>query len=335
MPMKPLLIARIINNYYKLIILRKPCLRAVTLAVNYTCQLSCKHCSAQELREKENSAERLSLSQIERLLYEAEKCGAINIHFTGGEPLLYKDFYKIVSLVDADRNILSLVTNGLLLAQESENLKRAKFDLVIVSIDSPYPHIHDKIKGYKGAYKKAWEGIEAARKVGLKVMIAMIATPENLHNGEVDEQISLCRGKGLVLQILPARTVGKWRNDRKVLLDSEGQSRFYKLVGHYDVRWDGQSCYLSPQCLATRERLYINSNGDVFPCDFIQFSFGNVKYESLVDIWHRMLNTYPFNRKNPVCLSAFDEEFINNFIMPDSEILSSVKPLKQIPTLKD
>jgi MoaA/NifB/PqqE/SkfB family radical SAM enzyme len=317
-PKKPLLIARIINNYHKIFILRKPCLRVVALAVNYACQLSCRHCSAQELRLKENSADRLSLSQISRLLHEAEECGAINIHFTGGEPLLHKDFYKIVSLVNADKNILSLVTNGLLLARESENLKRAKFDLVIVSIDSPNADIHDRIKGYKGAYRKAWEGIEAARKAGLKVMLATIATHKNLNNGEIDEQIRLCRKNGLALQILPVRNLGELDAETNVPLDSKDQEKFHRLVSHYNVRWDGRSSYLFPRCLAASERLYIDPAGNVFPCDFIQFPFGNIKYESLAYIWNKMLNTYPYNRKNPVCLSAFDEKFISSCIMSDS-----------------
>jgi len=312
-PMKPQLIAKIMNNYYKLIVLQKPCLRVVTLAINYACQLSCIYCSARTLKQKEDFAERLSLSQIERVLYEAEECGAINIHFSGGEPLLDKDFYKIVSLVNKNRNILSLVTNGFLLGQESKNLKNARFDLVIVSIDSPNPEIHDKIRGYVGSYRKAWEGIEAAHKVGLKVMIAMVVTPDNLSNGGVDKFITLCRQKKIILQILPIRSINGARKSKKMLLDPKDQARFYEYVSYFNVRWDGQSSYFPSQCLAARERLYINPCGDVFPCDFIQRSYGNVKNESLVNIWYRMLNTYPFNQKNFACLSAFDKEFINNF----------------------
>jgi MoaA/NifB/PqqE/SkfB family radical SAM enzyme len=312
-PMRSQLIAKIINNYYKLIALQKPRLRVVTLAINYACQLSCIYCSVGALKKKEHFGERLSLSQIERVLHEAEECGAINIHFSGGEPLLDKDFYKIASLVDKNRNILSLVTNGLLLEQESENLKKAKFDLVIVSIDSPHPEIHDKIRGYVGAYRKAWDGIEAAHRIGLKVMIAMVVTPDNLSNGEVDKFITLCRYKKIKLQILPIRNNNGARNEKKMLLSAAEQAKFYKYISHFNVRWDGQSSYFPSQCLAARERLYINPCGDVFACDFIQFSFGNVKNESLMDIWYRMLNTYPFNQKNSVCLSAFDKEFINNF----------------------
>jgi len=308
LPIKPRLIAKIIKNYFRLLILRKPCLRVINLALNYDCQLSCRNCSAQELKNRADYFERLSLPQIKKALQEAQKCGAINIHFTGGEPLLNKDFYKIASLVDKERNILSLVTNGILLGRESENLKKAGFDLVIVSIDSPQAERHDKLRGHQGLHQKAWEGIEAARKAGLKVMIAMIATPDNLYNGEVDEQIRLCRQKGLVLQLLPLRIAESQGGARKIWRDSKDISAFRNFVTRYIVRWDGQASYLSARCLAARERLYINPNGEVFPCDFIQICFGNIKNNSLIDIWYKMLNVYPFNQKNSACLSAFGKD---------------------------
>lgn len=312
-PAKPKVIARIINNYYRIVVLKKPCLRAITLALNYDCQLSCQYCYAQESRNKQDSNEKLSLSQISTILDDAAKCGAINIHLSGGEPLLCKDFYKIVSLVDTDRNILSLVTNGLLLSQESERLKKAKLDLIIVSIDSPYSDVHDKLRGYEGAYEKSWDGIDAALGVGLKVMVAMVATSQNLHNGEIAKQIELCRKKKIMLQILPLRPAGQESGQKKILLSQKDRLQFFKFTSYPDVRWDGQSSYLSPRCLAARERLYINPSGNVFACDFIRKSFGNVKNESLIDVWHRMLSIYPFNKEKAVCLSAFDEEFINNF----------------------
>src|SRR3989338_4657697 len=205
LPKKPQLILRIIKNYFRILVLRKPCLRVVTLAMNYACQLSCQHCSADDFMQKEKSAKKIPLSRIPGILKEAEACGAINIHFTGGDPLLNKDLYKMAAMVNTKRNILSLVTNGLLLKKESENLKKAKFDLVIVSLDSSNSEIHDTIRGAQGAYRKAWEGIEAALQAGLKVMVAMVVTTENLLNGDVEEMIKLCRTKKLILQLLPAR----------------------------------------------------------------------------------------------------------------------------------
>ena len=312
LPAKPRVLARVCGNYFRILALRQPALRVVTVAINYACQLSCRHCSAEELKKEEGIEKRLGPEDYSRIFKEAAICGAINIHFTGGEPLLDQDFYRIAALADRRKNILSLVSNGLLLARESRNLKKAGFDLVIVSIDSPIAKVHDEIRGQAGAHQKAWEGVESAREAGLAVMIAMVATHENLNNAEIEEQIALCRKKNLVLQLLPVRPVGKLQNKAAVLLNAEDQQKLSGFNSLPDVRWDGRSSYLSSRCLAARERLYIDCQGNVFPCDFIQRSFGNVKEESLGKIWKRMLTVSPYNRKNPRCLSAFEQEFVSH-----------------------
>ncbi|MBN1688362.1 MAG: radical SAM protein [Candidatus Omnitrophica bacterium] len=309
-PAKPMLLGRIFVNYLSQIVLRRPLLRVVNFAVNYACQLSCQHCSAEGIKDQNEGQGKLTLDEIKKFFKEAEQCGTINYHFTGGEPLLEKRFYDIVLLIRKDRNILSMVTNGLLLAEEAGRLKDAGFDLIQVSIDSPDPDVHDKIRGYPGAHQKSWEGVEAALDQKLKVMLCMVATNENLENGEVEKQIEICRKKGIVLQILPARNVGKWEGESSALLSEENKTKFYRLVQGFYARWDGQSSYFPPCCLAGRERLYISPTGDVYPCDFIQESYGNVREESLKKIWERILSTHPYQQKNRECLTAFNEEFI-------------------------
>jgi len=308
LPAKPSLLARLLYNYIRTAITGDACLRVVTVALSYECQFFCDHCSANDLRLKKQKEACLTLDDFARLFREAERCGSINIHFTGGEPLLYKNLYTVASLVNGSRNIISFATNGLLLSSEARKLKKAKFDLAIVSIDSPYADIHDALRNYKGAYREAWEGVDAALDAGLKVMVAMVATPLNLHNGEIDEQIRLCRRRKIPLQLLPARNVGKWENKEEVTLSEKDWQTFYRYVSEPDVRWDGRSSYFSARCLAGCQRLYIDPTGDVFPCDFIQQSFGNIREESIMDIRKLILKSEPFNHTSANCLSAFNPQ---------------------------
>ncbi|MBN3040887.1 MAG: radical SAM protein [Candidatus Omnitrophica bacterium] len=308
LPFKPLLLPRILKNYFNILLRRKPVLRVVTLALDYACQFSCDYCYVKSLEAEESKAMTLSISDYERIIRQSQECGALNFHFTGGDPLIFKDLYKISALVDKKRNILSLVTNGLRLEEEALKLKKNGFDLVIVSIDSPKAEIHDSLRNFPGAWEKAFSGINAALSQKLKVMIAMVVTNENLNDGQVDELIKICRSKGIDLQLLPIRP--QRPEDHEALLDVEGRRRFYEYVSEKDVRWDGQSSYLSARCLAARERLYITPKGEVFSCDFIQDSFGNAREEAIFDIWQRMLNTEPYNKVNYHCLSSFCREFI-------------------------
>jgi len=304
LPRKPKVIARILRNYEALL-LGRPRLRTVTLAVTSACQLSCLHCSAKDPRSGDRADRPLSRSLLGRLLREIEACGAVNLHLTGGEPLLSRKTWDYASLVDPGRFILSLVTNGLLLAKEAAALRRAGFDLVIVSIDSSDPETHDQMRGCPGLHRRAWSGLDEAVAEGLQVMVAMVVTPRNMDDWDVDEMIEQCRRRHIPLQLLPARRVGMWEGAPDIDFSDRDKARFHQLVKMPGVRWDGQSSYVSPRCLAARERLYIDPDGDVYPCDFYRRSFGNIQGERLWDIWMRMLEASPFDRKNAECVTAF------------------------------
>lgn len=304
LPVKPAVWLRLFKNYVY-VFRQKPRLRVVTIALGYDCQCHCRHCSA-DARQKTQEPSIFSA----KVFQDAMRCGAINIHFSGGEPLLYKNLYTLASVISPKYNILSLATNGLLLEQHSIKLKKAGFDLVIVSIDSSNPAEHDSIRGVQGAHKQAWNGAFAACQAGLKVMIAMVVTRKNLRDGDLAEQIKCCQKLKLPLQLLPARAVGKWNECKDVLFNQEDKELFYRFVSMPGVRWDGQSSYGSVKCLAVRERLYIDPSGDVYGCDFMQKKLGNINDNSLNEIWQDVIKQAPFNRVNKECLTAFDKAFI-------------------------
>ena len=304
LPRKPRVLARIARNYPALL-LGRPRLRTVTLALTYACQLSCTHCSAKDRRSGKEGESPLSPSRLAELIEEIEACGAVNIHFTGGDPLLSRRLWEMADLIGPKRFILSLVTNGLLLPKKAAALRRAGFDLVIVSIDSADPETHDRIRGFPGLHRRAWDGVDEAVATGLQVMVAMVATPRNLDDGDLDRMIETCRRRAIPLQILPARKMGMWQGEKEVELSPRQKARYFELVRRPGVRWDGQSSYLSPRCLAARERLYIDTEGDVFPCDFCARSFGNIRQERLGVIWKRMVETPPFHQAHGECLTAF------------------------------
>ncbi|MFH1061637.1 MAG: radical SAM protein [Candidatus Omnitrophota bacterium] len=304
LPAKPLVWFRLLKNY-GYVFMQKPRLRVVTIALGYDCQCHCQHCSA-DTRSKTQTA----LTLVAKVFQDAMRCGAINIHFSGGEPLLYENLYELAAVVSPKLNILSLATNGLLLEQQAIKLKNAGFDLVIVSIDSSNPAEHDSIRGVQGAHKQAWKGIFAARQAGLKVMAAMVVTRENLRNGDLAAQIKYCQNLKLALQLLPARAMGKWNERKDVLFNQEDKELFFRFVLMPGVRWDGQSSYGSVKCLAGRERLYIDPAGNVYGCDFMRKKLGNINDNSLNEIWQDVIRLAPFNRVNKECLTAFDKAFI-------------------------
>ncbi len=53
-------------------------------------------------------------------------------------------------------------------------------------------------------------------------------------------------------------------------------------------------------CTAGFNRLHVDAEGNVYPCDVLPFSYGNIKKECIKDIWERM--HADFSRPRSSCL---------------------------------
>ncbi|MBN2457982.1 radical SAM protein, partial [Candidatus Woesearchaeota archaeon] len=107
------------------------------------CNLDCKMCYAKRNKE-ENS---LSFDIIKKLLFQLKRFGVKTIILSGGEPLLRKDFEKIISEINKNNFKGVLMTNGTLLNNKiCEILMKNDWE-VSVSLDGHNRKINDEIRG--------------------------------------------------------------------------------------------------------------------------------------------------------------------------------------------
>ncbi|MBW1713529.1 MAG: radical SAM protein [Deltaproteobacteria bacterium] len=78
-------------------LLRKPVIRQVGIALTYACPCRCPFCSAGNIQE--SPGQLLTTREIETLIEDFDRLGALSICFSGGEPLLHKDILRLVRLV--------------------------------------------------------------------------------------------------------------------------------------------------------------------------------------------------------------------------------------------
>ncbi|MFC1511877.1 radical SAM/SPASM domain-containing protein [Candidatus Latescibacterota bacterium] len=79
-------------------------------------------------------------------------------YVTGGEPFLYPEFVPLMNYIKEKGCILSVVTNGVKLAESAEDMVKNGWDMVLVSFDGPR-EVHDRCRNYPGAFDTAVEGI--------------------------------------------------------------------------------------------------------------------------------------------------------------------------------
>jgi radical SAM protein with 4Fe4S-binding SPASM domain len=271
------------------------------------CNLRCRHCyqgrrKAQEMTVNEVKREIDGATQMFQA-WEKEHGIRVSpsIHFTGGEPFLYKGLWDVIDYSKAEGYGVAMMTNGCLITKH--HAKKASLlgiSDIQVSLEGP-PGLHDSIRG-KGSFDAAAKGVEHLIEAGNRVSANV--TLSRLNVNQIEETIEIAREKGFS-GIGFSRMVPCGRG--KALLDQfltphELQSAYQKILSLNTPSFEVASgdplagtltsakppsgCNLTLSgCSAGFSGVTITSDGSVMPCRRIGLVAGNLKKKSLRAIW--------------------------------------------------
>ena len=108
------------------------------VSVTDRCDFRCQYCMPADGLPWLDREEILRFEEIERVVRVLAEMGVGDIRLTGGEPLVRREFPKLVGMLAAIPGVedLSLTTNGYLLERDADALVAAGIGRVNVSIDS-------------------------------------------------------------------------------------------------------------------------------------------------------------------------------------------------------
>ncbi|MBA2765137.1 MAG: GTP 3',8-cyclase MoaA [Thermoleophilaceae bacterium] len=108
------------------------------VSVTDRCNFRCQYCMPADGLKWLEREEILTFEEIERIVALLVSMGVSDVRLTGGEPLVRRDFPKLVARLAAIPGLidLSLTTNGYLLERDADALVEAGIGRVNVSIDS-------------------------------------------------------------------------------------------------------------------------------------------------------------------------------------------------------
>ena len=303
---KPRLLLRLLTAYSKALVLPIPPLRYIDFALDYRCNLKCKHCFAEGLKGKKD---KLALSDYRRLAQECRSMGGSQFSFQGGEPLLLPNLEKIIKIFQPQSSYIALTTNGTLLnKQKIKRLKSLGVDKISFSLDSGIASEHDLFRGQKGIFAKAWQSMQDCLRLGMKVTINTTISHQNIHTAGIKKLFDYATANKIILNPIFAVPLGRWVKSKKVLLTISDRKYIKKLQSRSAyLKRDINSNYFKTGCSAVSEVLYVDPYGDVLPCPFLHIVLGNIKNESLKAIRDRALKKFPlFGRYHPSCFAAED-----------------------------
>ena len=140
------------------------------------CNLRCKHCY---MYSGDIRIEELSFDVWKRVIYDFAKNGGTGITYTGGEVLLYKDFFDLLKYSHELGIRNTVLTNGVLWEEDKVELCRSYIDEVQLSLDGYDKDSYFDVRQYDG-FDKVIDTINLFQKYNINTSVAVTPVFENI-----------------------------------------------------------------------------------------------------------------------------------------------------------
>jgi cyclic pyranopterin phosphate synthase len=193
--------------------------RAVTylrVSVTDRCDFRCTYCMSEHMTFLPKK-DLLTLEELNRLCSAFIAKGVRKIRLTGGEPLVRKNIMFLVRelgkhLQTGRLDELTLTTNGSQLARHAEELYDCGVRRINVSLDTLDPDKFRTITRW-GDFDRVMEGIEAARRAGLKIKLNAVAL-KDFNESEIPDLLRFAHDRGMDLTVIETMPMGEIDEDR-------------------------------------------------------------------------------------------------------------------------
>ena len=273
---------------------------ALLAELTHRCPLRCPYCS-NPVDLARASAE-LGTAEWKRVLAEAATLGVLQVHFSGGEPLVRADLDELVAEAARLGLYSNLITSAVLAEPgRMQALASAGLDHVQISVQDADPASADRIGGLKDAHRRKLLVAAQVREAGLALTLNAPVHRQNLDRLEAIIDLAVELGAHR-LEVAHVQYYGWALANRAALMPSRSQlDRATEIVTAARVRLKGVLAidYVVPDYYAARPKacmggwgrqfLVVNPLGQVLPCHAAPsipgLVFENVRDRPLAAIW--------------------------------------------------
>jgi GTP 3',8-cyclase len=184
------------------------------ISVTDRCNLRCTYCMPEEVTFMERS-ELLTFEEIAAFVGVAAPLGVDKIRLTGGEPLMRRNLSALVRMVCEIPGIrdVGLTTNGLMLADQAQDLYDAGLRRINISLDTLDPARFRQITRRDGL-EKVIDGIHAAKRAGFQPIKINAVSMRGITEHEVLPLARFAREHGLEMRFIEYMPIGADAWDR-------------------------------------------------------------------------------------------------------------------------
>ena len=274
---------------------------ALLAELTHRCPLRCPYCS-NPLELVRASAE-LDTATWSRVFGEAAGLGVLQVHFSGGEPLVRRDLVELVAAAAKAGLYVNLITSGIRLdADRLARLVAAGLEHVQLSLQDSDPGSGDRIAGLAGAQQAKHRVAHLVHEAGLPLTVNAVVHRQNLEHLEdiIDLAVTLGADR---LEVAHVQYYGWALANRAALLPSGQQlDNATATVEAARARLAGGLVidYVVPDYHADRPKacmggwgrrfLNVTPSGKVLPCHAAEtlpdLRFPTIAEASLSEIWY-------------------------------------------------
>ena len=200
-------------------------MKDLRISVTDRCNFRCPYCMPAEIfgeaYEFLPREEILTFEEIARLVGLFAEFGVSKARITGGEPLLRTELHQLIRQVAAIDGIedVTLTTNGYLLAQQAEELKKAGLDRITVSLDSLDDEVFKQMNGRGFGSRRVLHAIQKAWDAGLRPVKINAVVQRGVNDHTVVDLARHFKGTGHIVRFIEYMDVGNrngWELDQVV-----------------------------------------------------------------------------------------------------------------------
>lgn len=271
----------------------------VYLIITDRCNLACRHCLAISNRID------MEFKTAHQIVEKLEAVGVSYIILTGGEPLLYENFWSLVKFINENTKIkLSLQTNGTLL-NDTACKKIKKYEMSVdISLDGVNEETCTPIRG-AGTFTKAINSIKRLKYFGVEDIATSMVVTRYTEN-KIHEYEALNKKLGIGAALRRLSSVGRARENYDEFRTSiEEKDQLVEPLAKESILASREILKALPSCSGLTRSIAVDPKGDVFPCPNLRskdLKAGNI----LAD--NKILHTI----KNSTAYKTFQELLVDN-----------------------
>jgi radical SAM protein with 4Fe4S-binding SPASM domain len=278
--------------------------------ITLACDLACRHCGS---RAGKARPDELTTAECLDFVDQMYALGVKEVTLIGGEAYLREDWVDIIRRIRGHKMICTMTTGGRgLTLERAQAAKDAGLQSVSVSVDG-LRAAHDQLRAVQGSYDSAFQAMANLKAVGIPFSINTQINRRNIR--EIEALYEILADAGMhSWQVQCTTAMGRAGDEPDMLLEPYQMLEVLPMVARLkrkaDVRkirmWPGNNIgYFGPyetelrgvfpgghrgSCSAGKLTLGVEANGNIKGCpslSTVEFTGGNIRDNSLVDVWER------------------------------------------------